>query len=257
MRKYWLLFVLILIGIEAHSQILISLLLGDKLNSGNMEFGLEGGANFSSISNMGSNKRIGTFNLGFYFDIKIKDQWSLDTGLLLKSSMGLKDLSEDDLDFLQVDTFNVDGEYKQRLEYFLLPALIKYKFKNNFYLEAGPQFGLMRKAWVEFNSNVDNMESKIKQTNTDMIKRMDVGVVGGAGYRLLKGIGWTIGVKYYYGFIDVYKDRSGTKNNSLFLKLNVPIGLSQESKGEIKEFKDQKKEKKKKRKEEKKNTNNI
>ena len=34
----------------------------------------------------------------------------------------------------------------------------------------------------------------------------------------------TIGVKYYYGFLDVYKDRSGTNNESIFVKFNVPIG---------------------------------
>ena len=58
--------------------------------------------------------------------------------------------------------------------------------------------------------------------------------------------------RYYYGFLDVYKDRSGTKNSSLFLKVNVPIGLSQEKKNQIKEFKNTKAEEKAKKKEAKK-----
>ena len=56
------------------------------------------------------------------------------------------------------------------------------------------------------------------------MNRFDMGIAAGAGYRLLKGLGWTIGLRYYYGFLDVYKDRSGTRNSSLFLKVNVPIG---------------------------------
>ena len=59
-------------------------------------------------------------------------------------------------------------------------------------------------------------------------------------------------MRYYYGFLDVYKDRSGTNNSSLFLKLNVPIGLSEEKKGEIKKLKEQKTERKKLKKETKK-----
>jgi hypothetical protein len=55
--------------------------------------------------------------------------------------------------------------------------------------------------------------------------------------RLLKGLGWTVGAKYYYGFVNVYKERPGTKNSTIFLKLNIPIGLSEEQKGAIKEAK--------------------
>ena len=67
------------------------------------------------------------------------------------------------------------------------------------------------------------------EDNMDMLNRFDVGATGGFGYRLLDGKGMTIGVKYYYGFVDVYKDKSGTNNNSLFLKFNIPIGAPKAS----------------------------
>jgi outer membrane protein TolC len=57
-------------------------------------------------------------------------------------------------------------------------------------------------------------------------------------------MGWTLGARYYYGLLDVYKDRSGTNVNSIFLKLNIPIGLSVEKKDQIKGLKAEKKEKK-------------
>jgi hypothetical protein len=37
---------------SVNSQVLISLIFGDKLNSPKVEFGLEGGANFSTITNL-------------------------------------------------------------------------------------------------------------------------------------------------------------------------------------------------------------
>ena len=50
----------------ASSQVLISLIFGDKLNSGGIEFGLDGGINFSNMSNTEGNMAP-NWNLGFFF----------------------------------------------------------------------------------------------------------------------------------------------------------------------------------------------
>ena len=76
------------------------------------------------------------------------------------------------------------------------------------------------------------MNVRIREYNKDLLNRFDVGIRGGVGYKLLKGTGMNIGLAYYYGFIDVYKDRSGTNNQSLFLKVDIPIGRAKkEDKG--------------------------
>ena len=226
MRKYLIILSFLLSGYHARSQVLISLLFGDKLNSPGLEFGLEGGFNWSNIANMDADKSLSTFNLGFYFDIRLNDPWYLYTGVLVKSRLGADKLSASDLDFLQTDVYQEAGDYSQVLNYFIVPALAKYKLKNHIYFEAGPQFGLMHKGWVEYRSDVEGKEARIRDYNKDMINRLDVGASAGLGYRLLDGKGMTIGIKYYYGFVDVYKDRSGTKNNSLFIKANIPIGAA-------------------------------
>lgn len=94
-------FVLLLFarGMETKGQVLISLLLGDELNTGNIEFGLEGGFNWSTITNMETTSSLRTFNLGFYFDIKIDNPWSLYTGVLVKANQGVDELTEEDLNF--------------------------------------------------------------------------------------------------------------------------------------------------------------
>lgn len=120
------------------------------------------------------------------------------------------------------------------------------------YAELGPQFGLAYRAHIKFHSKIDDIEIDAKESNLDMINRFDMGLAAGAGYRLLKGLGWTIGARYYYGFLDVYKDRSGTNNSALFLKVNAPIGLSEEKKAQIKEMKNQRTERKQLKKERKK-----
>ena len=224
MKKYLFLFCCLLFGISAHSQVLISLLLGDKLNSDQLEFGLEGGFNWASISGMETKNLAEYLNLGFYFDIKMKNQWALYTGVLIKSNLGVDKLTANDLTFLGVRTYPEEGHYKQVIKEFLVPALVKYNFKNHIYVEAGPQFGLRYKGYVEFRSNIEGLEARIREDNEEMMQKLDAGVVGGVGYKLLKGKGWTIGAKYFYSFVDVYKSRSGTKSSSIHLKVNIPIG---------------------------------
>lgn len=225
MKKYLFIFTLVLLAFTSNSQVLISLLLGDKLNSDGLEFGLEGGVNYTNISGFESGRMSSNFNLGFYFDIRMKDQLFLNTGVAVKSSFGFGKPTEGDMAFLQPDiTYLNEGVYKQKIKSFHVPILMNYKFKNHIYAELGPQLGWARKGWVEYEYESDEFDVDTKYYNSDMIARIDVGAMAGLGYRLRKGEGLTIGVRYYRGFIDVFKDKSGTKNNSLNLKVNIPIG---------------------------------
>lgn len=230
--KNILVLAVMLMGIRSQSQVLLTILFGDKLNSDGLEFGLEGGFNWSDISQLEADKHLSSFNLGFYFDIRLKNQWNLYTGVLVKAKMGDNELTPNDLAFLEVTPYTEEGTYSQKINYFVVPALIKYNFKNRIYLEAGPQFSLMHKAWVEYNSEIDNKTTKIKDFNKDKINKLDAGLTFGTGYKIIAETGMTIGVKYYYGFANVYKGVSGTNNSSWFIKLNIPIGASKSKEDE-------------------------
>ena len=224
--KTMLILAMMLVGVNSQSQVLLSILFGDKLNSDGLEFGLEGGFNWSSISQLEADKRLSSFNLGFYFDFRLKNQWNIYTGVLVKAKLGDNELTPNDLTFLEIIPNAEEGTYSQKINYFVVPALLKYNFKNRIYLEAGPQFSLMHKAWVEFNSDIDNRTTKIKDFNKGMINPLDVGVTVGTGYKIMADSGMTVGVKYYYGFANVYKGVPGTNNSSWFLKANIPIGAN-------------------------------
>jgi len=234
MKKYFLVIFLLFAGFTSQSQVLISLLLGDKLNSEALEFGLEGGLNWTQISGMETKNFSRKWNLGFYFDIRMKKQWFLYTGVLVKSNFGVDKLTDGDLKTIGAtnynsidDTISLTGDYSQKISSFMVPVLIKYKFKNNMYVELGPQFSLMYKSWVEFESDIEGRDVIVNEFNKDKINKLDVGLMIGLGYTLFKGTGWTLGAKYYYGFVDVYKDIPGTKNSSFFLKMNIPIGAGE------------------------------
>jgi hypothetical protein len=238
MKKY-LFIILVLFGTiqAAQSQVLITILLGDKLNSPNLEFGLEGGINWTQISGMETTAYGNKWNLGFYFDIRIKNQWWLYTGVLVKSDMGVDKLTPGDLTFLNARIYTdydtgeaISGDYSQKMKYFLVPVMIKYKFENRIYAAAGPQFGLMHKAWVEFDANHDNTDIITKEYNKDMINKIDAGFMLSTGYTFMKSPGVGLGVKYYQGFVNVYKEKSGTHNRSFFLTATIPIGAGEKNK---------------------------
>ncbi|WP_243878520.1 porin family protein [Winogradskyella pelagia] len=220
--------------LQGQSQILLSLIFGDKLNSDGLEFGLEGGFNFSDINTLEANRRLASLNLGFYFDFRLKNQWNIYTGVLVKARLGDDRLSENDLAFLGITPKQENGDYTQRISYFVVPVLLKYNFKNRIYLEAGPQFGLMYDAFVEFNADNSSTETRIRDFNKDNINKIDTGLTIGTGYKLRATDGMTIGIKYYHGLTNVYKNVSGTNNNSIFLKLNIPIGANKAKKSKDK-----------------------
>ncbi len=228
--KKLVLLLMLLTASAAHSQILMSILFGDKLNSDGLEFGLEVGLNSSNIAGLEADKRLSALNLGFYFDIRLKNQWYLYTGVLAKSRLGANELSEEDLSFLSITPNVQEGTYSQKINYFLLPAFLKYSFHNRIYLETGPQFGVRNKAWVEFNSETDDGNLRIRDFNKAAINFFDAGWVIGTGYKLRPDSGITIGIKYYSGFTNVYKERAGSRNNSIFLKANIPIGAHKSEK---------------------------
>jgi len=239
MQKNFVLIFFLLIFTGAQSQILIALLLGDKLNTGKIEFGLDGGINFASISNLENRDYIRAFNLGFYFDIKLKDHFLLNTGVLVKSTLGSEDLSTNDLLLLGATIHEpTGGEYSQKLNTFTVPIMVKYIFDNNIHVELGPQVGWTYNGWIEYNYDIDGISGKLKENNKDELNWFEMGVSAGAGYRLLNGLGWTIGVRYYYGFTNVYKGTSGKTNDALYLKINIPFGVSDEKKQEISEMKE-------------------
>ena len=210
----------------SQSQVLISLIFGDKLNSDKIEFGLDGGVNYAKMSGFESGHPLPIFNIGFYFDFKIKEQWYFNTGVLVKSNVGLDFLKEEDVAFLDPTTVFADsGTYSQKISYFHVPLAIKYIFKNHFYIRLGPQVALRYKANLRFIGEKDNKFIELRTDNRDLFHRFEVSAIAGVGYKLKKGEGMNIGIKYMYGLTNILRDDTRTsKNSSFYFYVGIPIG---------------------------------
>ena len=141
MRIVFILLIISAAYVRSEGQVLISLLLGDKLNTGQIEFGLDGGLSLSNLHGLDPSGTKSGFNLGFYFDFRLKNpSWLFHTGVMVKSTMGAEDIAVYALNNPDLDNAFAGGSVVRKLGYFNVPAMMKYKFKNNFFVEAGPMF---------------------------------------------------------------------------------------------------------------------
>jgi hypothetical protein len=220
--------VFLMCGFTSNSQVLISILLGDKLNSGKIEFGLEGGYSLSSLSGIDPSKGASNFNLGFYFDFATNDpSWFISTGVRVKSTMGASDIAVYSLDNENLDNVFATGSITRKLNYFNVPFMMKYMFKNQLYAQAGIQLGLKYKGTDVFLNSVN--EDDDVSYKVDVKKDyhpLDGGLCFGLGYRLVKGNGMNIGLQYYLGLVDVrISDASPDEfNRTLYVNVGIPIG---------------------------------
>ncbi len=210
-----------------NAQVIISLLLGDKLNTGKIEFGLDGGLTLSDIHGLDGAKSLRGFNLGFYFDIKLKNPaWMFNTGVLVKSPLGAEDLPVNSLSDPDLDNVFAGGEVTKKLRYFNVPLMMKYQFKNHFFAKAGIQLGLMNKAFDEFSKYIEDEEASYKIKTKDQYHPLDAGLAFGIGYRLMGGNGMNLGIQYYLGLVDIVIDDNSPNqtNRAFYINLGIPIG---------------------------------
>ena len=238
LRKLLILILLMGFSAGAKSQVLISLLFGDALNTDKIEFGLLGGMNRSYILTIEESKPMNNFNIGFYFHINMFKTSYLSTGVLVKSNSGARGMAtypvgDDDFD----DVYSV-GELTKKTNYFYVPILWQQRFNNRWYLEGGLQLGLRSKAYDYFSLETDEAketyggELGYKRDVRDEYTHFDGGLLGGVGYKLKKELkSMAIGINYYYGLKNVSKVENMTiKNSSVYFYVKVPIGTHSKDK---------------------------
>ena len=211
MKKLLIVFTILMsLQSTSRAQVLMSLIFGDKLNSEKVEFGLLGGINFSNMSNLPGNEPLLGFHLGFYFDITLKEKLIFQPGVIVKSPLGTKGLATYPTGDANLDTVVQNGEVTRNLGYFHVPLLLKYRFIDHFFIEAGPQLGLLNKAFDEFNASVQDDDDVVHKVKIkDQTNRIEAGVTAGLGYKFFKGKGMNLGMRYFYGLTDTVKDNPG------------------------------------------------
>jgi hypothetical protein len=180
-----------------------------------------------TLGGLSPSKSATGFNLGFYFDIKVKETpWMVHTGVIVKSSMGTSGLSPYSLGDPDLDKLFASGTVDRNLRYFNVPVTIKYNFKNHLSLDGGIMLGLLYKGFDRFSADVNGSKLSYQVDILDQYHRLDVGANAGLSYKLMKGLGMNFSLRYYYGLADIAKSASqpAQYNRSLYIVVGIPIG---------------------------------
>lgn len=186
------------------------------------QFGVKAGMNVSSISDDAAlsdqGSKIG-FNAGVFMNAPIAENFSIQPEIMYNNLGSKVFLSEKDI---AGTTYR--NEYARHLDYITVPVMFQYNATPSFYLEAGPEFGLM----VSAKDKVKNTENGYTQNatkvdlNKDNFNTFNFGLGLGAGYYFTPQIGLT--ARYVAGLSDIYKNRA---NGSDSVKNNVfQVGLA-------------------------------
>ncbi len=229
--KYVLAISLFLLTFTAHAQVLIVAIFGDELNSGKIEFGLDGGYNPSWLIGQKEAQTLNNFNLGFFFHIKLNEKSFVSTGVHVKSNVGGTGMPTYPIGDPEFDSVYANGERTTKLSVFYVPIMWQQRY-NQFFIEGGIQPGLRSKVKDIFT--VEDFDGDLKYTRnvSDEYTRLDFGFVGGAGYRLKPGpVATSLGANYYYGIVDVYKPSDlKITNSTLYVYVRIPIGAGEKKK---------------------------
>lgn len=219
---------------HSNGQILISLLFGDKLNSDGIEFGLDGGLALTNIAGAEESDMRTTLNLGMYFDIRLRNQWYLHTGFIVKSPGGIKNFDPYPINNPTIAPYIDEASSVRKLSYTHIPAFIRYKYYKNAFVELGPQFGFLRKARDEFSAEINGQDDLTYTRNIrDEYSTWDAGLTLGLGTKIFSENGITLGVRYYYGLTDITTSTTTNQyNRNLYIYTSIPIGADSKKKEE-------------------------
>lgn len=143
--------------------------------------GIKGGLNVATVPNYGDDNRV-SGNIGFYLNSKINRSWAIQPEVLF-SGEGVRYYS----------TF-YGGETTTALSYIQVPIMFQYSLVNHFYLEFGPQIGVLVGAHEKDENN--NKYNVIGDYN-----KLAVSFAAGVGMHVNRQLGFF--ARYNFGLTDI------------------------------------------------------
>lgn len=178
-----------------------------------IRFGLRAGANISSESSPSSPSILGIalptpsftggFNIGGIMNVALINKLELEADLLY-SMQGCKDKIYD-------PEYGLSGDVSVTSHYLNIPIVAKYHILGNFYLQAGPQLGVL-------------LSRDSFWTATDAIKNrsFDASLVFGVGYKFFNKI--LLDARYIHGLSDTYNWGNTTFEGAKNRNIQISVG---------------------------------
>jgi len=157
--------------------------------------GIKGGLNFTGLSNLAGEERT-SFHAGLFLRSRMNGSWTLQPELLYSA---------------QGQHFRNEADQKRilALDYVQLPFMFQYHPAHRFYLEVGPQAGVLVSAKTK-EPGTDNDKNNVEES----YRKDDVAINAGLGVNVCHN--FDIYGRYSQGLIDVTKSENITRTNHGF-----------------------------------------
>lgn len=170
-------------------------------------FGIKAGGNLSSFTGGDSKSKIG-FYAGAFVNVPISDVFSLQPEIVY-SQQGAKVKGD-----YEMATYTIKN-MQQNFSYINVPVMLQYNATPEFYLEAGPEFGLLVNAQAKGDINGQTY----KGNNKDAMKTFNFGVGIGLGYKFTPNLG--VNARYIAGITKILKNDFGDSSKNTNFQLGV------------------------------------
>jgi hypothetical protein len=147
--------------------------------------------------------------------------------VLVKSNVGAQGMPVYSMGDASFDSVYKDGTLTKKINCFYVPILFHQRFNNRWYIEAGPQLGLIHKPTDIFKVSKFDGDLTYTRNVIDEYKHIDAGILAGVGYKFKKEIkSMAVGINYYYGLVNVSENPDQKiKNSSIYFYMKIPIGV--------------------------------
>ncbi len=233
--KASLFFILIFSHLQSFTQTSVGLKVGTQLTTWN----IDGEVNFG-FDNPKIKVRL---QIGRVIEIALSDFISIQPEFLYIQKGTKVDLEDGYYGYSYYYSNDFEGEGRYKFDYLELPLLVKLKFDDmndtNFFLTAGPSFGYLTKATIEFEITVDGEtdtdSEEFEFDDDDGIDRFDISAAFGAGVGFPLGIGkLTFETRYLIGLSNLIAENDfndgSIKNRGLAVSLGYMYPLSRKNK---------------------------
>lgn len=172
-----------------------------------VKYGVKGGVNFASISgDLANDTDMGiktSIHIGGVAEVTIFDRFMLQPEVLFSSQGARYSYSE-----LGIPTDAID-----RINYVNVPVMGKFYITDGFNVQAGPQVGFLLSGEEELEAAGITTKEDIK----DKLKKIDVGVGFGLGYKLSAGLFFD--ARYNLGLLDIAETAFDNSNSVIQLSV--------------------------------------
>lgn len=218
---------MVMVSVTSTAQPLIMLLVGDKIASDDFVGGITGGINLTGLSGIDNAKSQLSWSFGASLHWRLSDEWHFCPEVYFKSPGGADGLTGLYTAQPSIDTVLSDREEWTSTSYVAIPLIMKYRF-DRFYVFAGPQISYLVAATDNISGTGPEGSAIVAEKSAfGRLNRWDAGFVGGAEILLVPRYGINslrLGVRYYYGLMDVTKDDVSNTNSGFSVNIGVPIG---------------------------------